>query len=84
MGPVDIGIGHDNQLVVVGLVNIEVLAKAGTQGRKEGANFFVSQYPVQGCLFDVQNLPPNRQDGLGQPRPPLLGRTTGGVPLDDE
>ena len=81
---VDIGIGHDNQLVVAGLANVKVLTEAGAHGREQRPDFFVGQNAFHAGLFNVQNLPPNWQDGLRQTTPTTLSGTAGGVPFDDE
>ena len=36
------------------------------------------------CLFGVQDLPSQRQDGLYPPVTPLFGRAAGAVSLDEE
>ena len=91
---VHIGIGHDDDAVVAQLVDVEVvgprlarlgahLANAGAQSCDEGQNFIAGEQLFVTRFFHVQNFAAQGQDGLKLSIPPLLGRTSGGVALDD-
>ncbi len=56
MGSVDVGIGHDDDLVVTPLADVEFFADARAEGRNHGADFFIGQDLVQTGLFDVDDL----------------------------
>ena len=81
---VNIGIGHANDTVIAELALVQLVANAGTEGGNQGADFGAGEHPIQPRLFHVENLAPQRQDGLELPVSSLFGGTTGGVPLDDE
>ena len=54
---VDIGIGHQDDLVIAQLRDIEVLdADAGSQGRDHGPDFLVAEHLVVARFLDVQDL----------------------------
>ena len=84
VGAVDIGVGHDDDLVVAHLAEVELLgAEAGADGRDQRADLQVAQHAVDARLFDVQDLAAQRQDRLGLAVAPLLGGTAGRVALHD-
>ncbi len=65
MAAVDVGVGHDDDLVVARLVDLEVLAPdAGAEGRDQRADFRRGQHLVEAGAFHVQDLAAQRQDGL--------------------
>ena len=84
MGAVDIGIGHDDDLVVAGLVEVELDAHARADGRDERGDGVGRERPVLLDAFDVENLSAKRQHGLDGAVAGHLGRTTCGIALDDE
>jgi hypothetical protein len=86
---VHVRIGHDDDLVVAQLFEIErALALAVADARADGgdhrADFVVLKHLVQARLLDVDELAANGQDRLELPVAPLLGRAAGGITLDDE
>ena len=81
---VDVGIGHEHDLVVPGLVGVEVLADAGAERRDHGLHLVVAEGPVEARLLDVEDLAAQRQDRLRLGVAALDGRTAGRVALDDE
>ena len=82
---VDVGVAHDDQLVVAQLVDVEVvLADAGAERGDHRLDLVGRQHLVEARLLDVQDLPLERQDGLELPVAPLLGRAAGGIALDQE
>ena len=88
MRSIHIRIGHDNDLIVAQLCNIEVIAvafgKTAAKGVDHGFNLGVGQNLVDTGLFHVQDLASYRQDGLKIPVAGCLGRTACGISLHDE
>jgi len=55
---VDVGVGHQNNLVIAELAGVEIVfADAGAERGDDGANFFVAEHLVVARFFDVENLP---------------------------
>src|SRR5690606_21469737 len=85
---VDVGVGHDDDLVVAGLVDVEAalalgVADAGAEGGDERADFLVGEYLVEAGLLDVDDFTAEREDRLVAAIAALLGGTAGGITLDD-
>ncbi|CDC74301.1 uncharacterized protein BN503_00904 [Oscillibacter sp. CAG:155] len=83
MGAVHIGIGHDDDLVIAELIEVELLADAGAQRRDDGLELVVSIDLVRPGLLYVEHLAPQRQNGLEPGIPTLGGGAACGVALDD-
>ena len=81
---VDIGVGHEDDLVVAQLLDVEVLVDPGAQRGDQRLDLVVPQHLVDPGLLDIQDLAPYRQDRLVLRVPSLLGGATGRVTLDDE
>ena len=82
---VDVGVGHDDDLVIAKLVELEFVAPdAGTQRRDDVRHLLGRQHLVGARPLDVQNFAADRQHGLKLALAALLGRTAGRVALDDE
>ena len=68
MSAVHIRIGHDNDLVIAKLADIEIisvaLGKAATEGVDHGFDLCVGQNLVNACLFHVQNLTTDGKNSL--------------------
>ncbi len=62
---VDVGVGQDDDLVVADLVDVELLADAGTDGGDERLDLGVLQHLVDAGPLDVEDLAPDREDRLG-------------------
>ena len=77
MRPVHIGIGHDDDLVIAKLLQVQLFAEPGTQGRDDGTDLRVGEYLVITGLFHVEDLASQGQNGLRSPVPPLLCRSAG-------
>ncbi len=58
VGPVHVGIGHDDDLVVAELVGVELLPDARPQGGDHGAELVVAVDPVGPGLLHVEHLAP--------------------------
>ena len=85
MGAVDVGVGHQDDLVVAELGDVELLEPdAGAQRRDQEADLLVREHLVVARLLGVDDLAAQRQDRLGPAVAALLGRPAGGVALDQE
>ena len=81
---VHVGVGHDDDLVVARVLDVELVAHAGAERGDERLDLVVLQDLVDPALLDVEDLAAQRQDGLGRAVAPLRRRAAGGVALDDE
>ncbi len=85
MRTVDIGIGHDDDLVVADLEGIElVLADPGAEALDQRTNLLRRQHAVKTRLLDIEDLAAQRQDRLKSTVPPLFCRAARRITLDDE
>ena len=80
---IDIGIRHDDDLVIAELIDIEILAKAGAERDDDGLELVVAVNFVGAHLFDVEHLAPERQDCLEARVASLGGRAACAVALYD-
>jgi len=65
MRAVDIGVGHDDDLVVAQFLDIEfVAANAGAERGDQRADFLAAQHAVETGAFDIEDFALQRQDGL--------------------
>src|SRR5919112_6617875 len=83
MASVHVGVGHDHDLVVAGLLDVEGLPHAGADGGDHGLYLDVGEDLVHVGLLDVEDLAPQRQYRLEVPLPPLLGAPPRRIALDD-
>ena len=81
---INIRIGHEHNLVIPGLLRVEVFAHACTECSDHRLNFVVSECLIQTCLLNVEDLASQRKDGLGVRVTALNCRTTRGVTLHHE
>ena len=86
MSTVDIGIGHDDNLVVAQLLQIYgfrifLRSNRNSQGLKDHLDFFTFKYPMHHGFLHVQNLSAQRQNRLKTPVPSLFSRSTRRVSL---
>ena len=85
MRAVDVGVRHDDDLVVAQLVGVElVVADAGAERRDQRADLLGRQHLVEAHALDVEDLAAQRQHGLEFAVAALLGGAAGRVALDDE
>ena len=85
MRAVDVCVGHDDDLVVAQLFEVEILAAdAGAQRLDERADFLRREHAIEARALDVQDLALEREDRLIMAIAPLLGRSACGVTLDEE
>ena len=86
--PVDVGVRHDDELVIAELVELQALASvsldAGADGRDQRADLLVGEHLHHPRALDVEDLTLDGQDGLEAPVAALLGRAAGRIPLHDE
>ena len=83
MGTINIGIGHDDDLVVAQLVRVAFIHDAAAECRDHGANFVVFKGTGLTRLLDIENLSSQRQNCLVMGISSLLRRASCGVTLDD-
>ena len=87
---IDVGIGHDDNLVVTQLVGISLLAvfaiytEADTDTLDDVHDRLSFEYLVPLYLFYIQNLTTQWENSLTETVATLLGRTAGGITLDEE
>ena len=82
---VDVGVRHDDDLVVAQLVRVEVVPPdAGAERRDQRADLLAGQHLVEARPLDVQDLAAQRQHGLIFAVAALLGRAAGRIALDQE
>ena len=86
MRAVHVCIGHDDNLVVTKLGEIESafavpIANSGADGRNHRPDFIVLKHLVQARFFHVNQLAPNRQNGLKLAITSLLGRAARRITL---
>src|SRR5579884_2744507 len=84
MAPVDVGVAQQDDLVVTDLGDVELVAYAGADGSDQGLDLVVLEHPVQPGPLDVEDLPPDGEDGLGLRVSRLDRRSSGRVTLDYE
>src|SRR5262249_61037532 len=85
MGAVDIGVGHDDDLVIAQLVWVELVASdTGAERRDQRADLLGRQHLVKAYGLDVEDLAAQREDGLELAVAALLRAAAGRIALDDE
>src|ERR1043166_8510053 len=84
VAPVHIRVGHDDDLAVPELRQVEVVvADARSDRADDDPDLLVLEHLVDARLLDVENLAFERQDRLELPVAALLGRAAGRIALDD-
>ena len=83
MAAVDIGIGHDDDLVIPELVEVEIVEYAAAERRNHRFDFFVFQNAVEAYLFDVEYLAAKGQNCLEASVSALFRGAACRVALDD-
>ena len=85
VGAVDVGVRHDDDLVIAQLVGVEfVLADRGAERGDQRADHLGAEHAVEARALDIEDLAAQRQDRLVLARAAALGRAAGAVALDDE
>ena len=83
MASVDVGIGHNDDLVITKFGNIKILMDSGSEGSDHCLDLFVSVNFIQTCLLNIQDLTTKWKDRLCGTVSRCLGRTTRGISLYD-
>ena len=83
MRAVDIGIRHDNYLVVAKLCYIKLVAYSGAEGDDNRHELLVADNPVESRLFDVEHLAPKGKNRLEASVASLFCGAACGISLDD-
>ena len=84
MRAVDVGVGHDDDLVVAQILVAIVHAGAAAERLHQVGELLVLRELVLAGAGDVEDLSAQRQHGLAGAVARLLGRAAGRVALDDE
>ena len=84
MSSVDVGIGHDDYLMISQLVQVEVLSDTAAESCDHVLDFIGTEYLVKSGFFNVQDLTSQRKDGLTFTVTSVLGGTACGISLDQE
>ena len=80
---VDVGIGHDDDLVVAALGEVLVFADAGADGGDHAADFVVGEDFVFARLVGVDDLAAQRQDRLELAQAAAFGAAAGRIAFDE-
>ena len=83
MRAVHVGVGHDDNLVVARLREVELFLDARPDRCDDRPDFLVVQHLVEARLFHVDDLAAQGQNGLEVALASLLGRTAGRVALHE-
>ena len=77
MRAVDVGVGHDDDLVIAQFAQIELVADAGTECGDQRADLLARQHLVDAGAFHVEDLAAQGEHGLEGPVARLLGAAAG-------
>ena len=80
---VDVGVGHQHDLVIAQLGEVELVVDARAERRDDRLDLVVLEDAVDPGLLDVDDLPSDREDRLEHRVAPGLGRAARRVALDD-
>ena len=83
MCSVNIGIGHDDDLVISEFCDVKIIMDPGSEGCDHGLDLCVGIDLVQTCLLHIEDLSSQRKDSLGRTVPCRLCGTAGGISLND-
>ena len=78
---IHIGICHKNDLVVASLLQVEIVADTGTEGRNHSLNLSIGKGSIEAGTLHVENLTAQRQNSLAVWITPLHCRTACGITL---
>ena len=78
---VDVGVGHQHDLVIPQLGDIELVVYPGAQRGDDRLHLGVLQHPVDAGLLDVDDLAAQRQDRLEHRVTTALGRAASRITL---
>ena len=77
MCSIRIRIGHDDNLVIVGIFDCKVSPNSSTDGVDHCVDFLVFEDIAHIGLLSIENFPSKWKDGLELTVSTLLGRSTG-------
>ncbi len=82
---VDVGVGHQDDLVVAQLVDLEAagVVDAAAERGDQGPHLGGAEHAVEAGALHVEDLALEREDGLEVPVTALLGAAPGALALDD-
>ncbi len=78
---VDVGVGHQHDLVIAQLREVELVVDTGAERGDDRLDFGVLQHPVDARLLDVDDLAAQRQDRLEHRVAAALRRAAGRITL---
>ena len=84
MSSVHVSIGHDDDLMISQLVQVEVLSDTAAEGCDHVLDLIGVQDLIKSGLLNVQDLTSQRKDGLTLTVTSVLGGSTCGVSLYQE
>ena len=84
MRTVDIGIGHDDYLMITKLCLIKFISYTCTKCHNYRLKLLICIYFIDTSLLNVKHLTPERKDSLILSLTTLLSRSAGGISLNDE
>ena len=85
MRAVDIGVGHDDDLVIAQFVGIEIVAAdPGAERGDQSADFLARQHLVEARPLDIEDFSAQRKHGLIFPVAALLGGAARRIALDEK
>lgn len=81
MGPIHIRVRHKDNLIIPKFGDIKIFMDTDSKSGDHGFDLRVGIDFIQPGLLHIQNLAPQRQNGLGSPGSGGLGASSGGIPL---
>lgn len=84
MGTIGVGVGHEDDLAITGLVEVEGLARPGTNDLDDRGALGVLEHGTKISLLHIENLAAYRKQSLVLGVTSHVGRSEGGITLDDE
>ena len=83
MRAVHIGIGHDDDLMIAELIDVELIADARAERNDQRIELVVAVDLIDARLLNVEHLAPHGENGLEAGVAPLNGAARGAVALDN-
>jgi hypothetical protein len=80
---VDVGVGHDDDLVIPRLLELELVLDAAPDRGDDRPDLLVREHLVDAGLLDVDDLAAQRQNRLEGAVAAALRRAAGGLPFDE-
>ena len=84
MCAVNIGIGHDDNLVIPELLLVEVVCNSCAERHYNGTQFIVADNLVKSALFNIEHFSPKGKNRLDSSVSSLFGGAACGVSLNNE